>query len=119
MGKSTTHRTGVRVYLRFTISQHSRDEALMKSLINFLGTGKYQSSSSRASGEIVVTQLSDIINIIIPLFTKYPILGIKGKDFEDFCLVSDLMNKGAHLEEQGLAKIKEIKARMNTGRKIE
>jgi hypothetical protein len=119
MNKSSTHRTGVRVYLRFTISQHSRDEALLKSLINFLGTGRYQSSSSRASGELVVNKFPDIINIIIPLFTKYPILGIKGKDFEDFCLVSDLMSKGAHLEEQGLAKIKEIKARMNTGRNLE
>lgn len=96
MGKSTTHRTGVRVYLRFTISQHSRDEALMKSLLNFLGTGKYQSSSSRASGEIVVAKFSDIINIIRPgpLFTQYPILGTKGKDLEGFCLVSDLMSKG-------------------------
>jgi len=32
----------------------------------------------------VVQKLSDLTNIIIPFFDKYPLQGVKVKDFEDF-----------------------------------
>jgi hypothetical protein len=63
-----------------------------------------------------VTNYKDIINIIIPYFNKYPILGIKNKDFEDFCKVAKLMQGKAHLTEEGIIQIRQIKAEMNKGR---
>ena len=39
ISKSLTSRLGEKVALRFSIAQHSRDEVLMRSLIEYLGCG--------------------------------------------------------------------------------
>jgi hypothetical protein len=57
--------------------------------------------------------LSDIINIIIPFYLDYPIMGIKAKDFQLWCEVSKLMFKKEHLTLEGLEKIREIKVIIN------
>jgi len=53
---------------------------------------------------------------IIPLLKKYPILGEKFKDFDDFCKVVEMMKVKKHLTKEGLEQIHIIKAGMNTGR---
>jgi hypothetical protein len=65
-----------------------------------------------------VTKFSDIANIIIPFFKKHPIPGVKSKDFNDFCLVAELIKNKEHLTEEGLNRIRKIKTGMNTGRKF-
>jgi hypothetical protein len=52
-------------------------------------------------------------------FQKYPLQGVKSKDFKDFCKVAELMENKAHLTAEGLDQIRQIKAGMNTGRKFE
>nr|YP_009722390.1 hypothetical protein [Morchella importuna]QGN66792.1 hypothetical protein [Morchella importuna] len=52
--KSSSHKLGARVQLRFTITQHSRDAELLKSLVNSFGCGKYYFREGQVapSGEI-------------------------------------------------------------------
>jgi hypothetical protein len=64
-----------------------------------------------------VCKTSDILNVIIPFFDKYPIIGNKRLDYEDFCKVAYLVKDKTHLTSEGIEVIKSIKARMNTGRK--
>jgi hypothetical protein len=47
---------------------------------------------------------------------KYPIIGVKSKDFADFCLIAELMKNKKHLTTEGLNQIRQIKAGMNKGR---
>ena len=117
------------VRLMFKITQHSRDEALLKSLVNYLGCGRYYAASSSYNhGEFVVSNLSDVTGKIIPFFDKYPIPppptphmcgvgvgegGAKALDFSDFKRVAELMENKAHLTEQGLSQIRSIKSKMN------
>jgi len=113
---SSTHRIGFQVTMVFQLTQHVRDEQLMRSLIAFFGCG-----SIRERGLVVdfrVQKFSDLTHKIIPFFHKYPILGIKSPKvpFGDFCKVAKLMDK-AHLTKEGLDQIRKIKAGMNTGRK--
>ena len=63
-----------------------------------------------------VSKTSDLTEIILPFFFKYPILGIKALDFKDFCSVSVLIKSKAHYTKEGLDQIFHIKANMNTGR---
>ena len=49
---------------------------------------------------------------------KYPILGIKYKDFIDFSEITKLMKVKAHLTKEGFDQIKKIKAGMNKTRKF-
>jgi len=53
---------------------------------------------------------------IIPFFSKYPIEGVKAKDFDDFCKVAELMKSKVHLTSDGLEQIRKIKSGMNRGR---
>ena len=86
----------------------------MQSLIDYLGCGRL--CRKRDVYEFQVSKFSDIENILT-FFAKYPILGMKTKDLEDFSFVAGLMRNKAHLTEQGLVKIKKIKEGMNKGRK--
>ena len=114
--KKSNTRVGIQVILVFQLTQHSRDEKLIKSLIQFFGCGAIYKRGDRFDYKVL--KFDDIVHRIIPFFRKFPIVGIKSKDFEDFCRVSELMKKKAHLTLPGLEKIKKIKAGMNTGRKL-
>jgi len=115
IGKSSLSKTGFQVLLNFKITQHLRDEQLLQSFIGFLGCGNY-SRLNKDAGDFVVNRLSDLTNKIIPFFKKYPILGIKSKDFEDLKIVAELMSNKEHLTALGLEKIKQIKLGMNRER---
>lgn len=101
--------------LCFQLTQNLRDEVLLKSFIDFFGCG-YFSVSSDGTGNFRCTKLEDIHSKIIPFFRSYPVIGVKSKDFEDFCLVCELINNKSHLTDEGLDTIREIKSGMNTGR---
>jgi hypothetical protein len=83
-----------------------------------LGCGRYKERKGGMAGDFDVIKYSDFKNKIIPFFLEYPILGIKSRDFADFSKVVELMGKKAHLTQEGLDKIREIKSGMNTGRKF-
>jgi len=105
------------VILRFTLSQHSRDELLMKSLVSYFGCGRYKPHNNQDFGDFVITKLEDLTEKVIPLFDKYKIQGIKRLDFSDFKQVAVFMKSQAHLTASGLAQIrKAIKAGMNKAR---
>jgi hypothetical protein len=74
-------KTGFAVQLLFKITQHSRDEQLMRSLEEYLGCGNYLSYSNRDAGDFVVTKLSDTTDKVIPFFEKCSISGVKALDF--------------------------------------
>ena len=97
--------------LIFKLTQHVRDEQLMISLIENLKCGHV--SNNRDTLDFKVTKFEDITEKIIPFFSKYPILGVKLKDFYVFCKVAEMMKGKLHLTEEGLKQIKKIKAEMN------
>jgi hypothetical protein len=57
-----------------------------------------------------------IFNKVIPFFNKYPILGVKKLDFEDFKKVAELVKNQEHLNIEGLNKIIKIAKGMNLNR---
>ena len=114
--ESSTHKLGSRVQLKFRISQHIRDEQLIKSLVNNFSCGKMYKDSKRDVIEFVVTGFSDLSGKIIPFFDLYPLQSSKAKDFTDLKKVVELIKNKAHLTKEGFDEIKQIKSGMNTGR---
>ena len=111
----TKTRFGVVVHLVFQLTQHSRDEKLMKSLIKYLNCGYIYKI-----GEILifkVTKFDDIAHKIIPFFKNHKIQGVKAKDFNDFCNAAEIIKEKGHLTLEGLNKIRELKQGMNRQRK--
>lgn len=112
--KSSSHRLGVRVQLRFQLTQHSRDETLLKSFIDFFGCGQCYIRSDQDAGDFIVENFSNIFEKIIPFFDNYPVLGTKALDYACFKKVVEIVQKKEHLTESGLKKIIKIKSEMNS-----
>jgi len=104
------------ISLRFTLTQHSRDKALLESFVNYLGCGRCYRVSDRNEVCFITSSLSDTIEKIIPLLNKYPLVGAKRQYYLDFVKVSELMKSKDHLTKEGLKKIKLIKSGMNSRR---
>ena len=114
---SKTHSLGFKVYLEFNLTQHQRDEQLIKKFIDYFSCGRVENFKNDVVN-FKVTKFEDIVNKIIPFFKKHSIKGVKSEDFKDFCLVADMMKEKKHLTTEGLNQIKLIKAGMNKGRKF-
>lgn len=113
---SSTSSIGHKVELIFQITQHSRDGVLIRSLIDYLGCGKYKERKGGLAVDFLVYKLLDLIEKIIPFFDKYRILGIKSLEYLDFKLVSNMMKEKKHLTKVGIDKIIKIYSGMNSKR---
>jgi endoglucanase Acf2 len=91
----------------------------MQKLVQILGCGGLSLySGEKLAINLVVSKFADINTKIISLIKKYPLQSYKRLEFGDFCLVVEQMINKAHKTKEGLDKIKEIKARMNTRREL-
>jgi hypothetical protein len=79
--ESKACKVGSRVIIIFVLTQHIRDELLLKSLVNFFGCG--QAYSYKDHTQFICQSFKDNYEKILPFFRKYPILGVKSRDFED------------------------------------
>jgi hypothetical protein len=113
--KSPESKLGETVWLKFLLTQHTKDKELLESLMSELNCGRY--IAKPGYGEFVVEKFSDIWSKIIPIFEEYKLQGIKSKNYEDFKQAAILIKQKAHLTREGLDKIKEIKGGMNKKRK--
>lgn len=104
------------VSLRFSLTQHIKDEELLKDIITYLNCGRYYKSPGRNEGQYLVTIFSDINDKLIPFLNEYPLLGTKQNDYLDFVQIAELIKSKAHLTNEGLEKIKLIQSNMNRKR---
>jgi len=68
------------VKLSFKLTQHARDEKLIRSLVEYLGCGNVY----KEVVEFKITKLDDLSDKIIPFFQRTPIKGVKLLDYLDF-----------------------------------
>ncbi|CAF3467965.1 unnamed protein product [Fusarium graminearum] len=62
------------VSLRFSLTQHIKDEELLKDITTYLNCGRYYKSPGRDEGQYLVTIFSDINDKLIPFLNEYPLL---------------------------------------------
>lgn len=74
--------TGSQVQLRFQLTQQSRDLVLMENIVKYLSCGKISKRGDIV--DIHVTKFTDVIEKIIPFFDRYPVIGVKRENFNDF-----------------------------------
>lgn len=117
--RKATTKIGYQVLLLFELTQHSRDEVLMKSLLEYLGCGKLIKIKDRDIVRFKVEKFADLIEKIIPFFESYKIVGIKCLDYKDWVKVANLMIDKNHLTVEGLDQIRKIKDGMNKKREEE
>lgn len=70
------------------------------------------------SVELQISKLSDIVEILIPFFQKYPLLGVKNLDFLDFVKICEMLLSKKYLtSNEEFNNLIKIKSNMNLNRK--
>lgn len=106
--------SGFQVLPEFTVVQHERDVQLLHAMKAFFGCGVVR----RNHGERMAYRVrgrEHLLRHIIPFFVEHPLRTKKRLDFEKFRRVLLMMERGDHLQADGVAKIREIAAEMNRG----
>jgi hypothetical protein len=98
----------------FTVVQHQRDVQLLHALKTFFGCGVVRRNHAERMA-FRVRRVEHLNEKIIPFFEKHPLKSKKHVDFLKFRDVLRLMKEGAHLNSDGIAKIRVIASRMNRG----
>lgn len=100
----------------FQIKLHIKDKDLLLQIKSFFNEVGLISTNYNYNFVVYkVHSLSDITNIIIPHFEKYPLISQKYGDFIIFQNIIKLMNKKEHLNKKGLINIVSLKASLNKG----
>ena len=99
--------------LCFNISQ--KDRVILALVKRYLGCGTIR---GRPDGVwyYEVNNLNAIWDTVIPFFKKYRFLSAKKKrDFSKFCQLATLLRVKAHLTQEGIQRILDIRREMNDG----
>jgi hypothetical protein len=103
---------GVLVLPEFTVVQHERDVQVLHALKAYFGCGVVRKNH----GDRMAYRVRDrkhLLERIVPFFLKHPLKTKKNLDFLKFRDALLLMEKGEHLTDGGLAKIRELAGQMN------
>jgi NADH-ubiquinone oxidoreductase chain 2 len=109
------------VSLSFRVSQHDKDQELLKSFVQFFDCGYFNyHNKEKKAGVFIVRKFKDINSVIIPFFNEYNIQGVKNEDFKDWSKVAKILSLAQEsknsltIEEQ--EQILNIKQNMNSYR---
>jgi hypothetical protein len=108
-----------RVEPRFYLKLIEKDKEILYKLKQSFGCGNvYFQKDTRKNHQdcyrYEVANRSDLQNIIIPFFKKYPLrLQSKKKDFQIFCKLMERIQKGEHLTVSGLGRLYWLKQKMH------
>jgi hypothetical protein len=117
--KSPSYRMGAGVQMHFHLKMQEKDKALLEKVRNTLQCGEvYFQKEQRANHcqcyRYTVSSQKDILEKVIPFFKKNPLQSAsKQKNFRIFCQIARLVKARKHLTENGIKKIRQLKATMN------
>lgn len=111
------------ISIKFRLDQRYNDNISSMSMFNIMDKlakflGCKLSLFDTKTGKVLSLNVSSIdkIGFIINYFSKYPLLGSKNYDFEDWKIVYNMILEKKHLTDEGRLKIKLIQSTMNSKR---
>jgi LAGLIDADG endonuclease len=118
ISKNPKMKTGFAVTFSVEIKQHYNSLHVLKSIKTFFQNKGHISFSNKNKSVIrfKISNLNDIINLVIPHFEKYPLITSKYLNFNDFKRAILIIKSKEHLKENGIKKLIEIISLMNTKR---
>jgi hypothetical protein len=102
-----------RVIVSFEINLHPKDINILYRIKEFFGVGNVTSRKKLAVYR--VTAINDLLTVIIPHFTSYPLISQKNSDFQLWATVVNMMNMKQHLDQSGFLSILSYYASINRG----
>jgi len=108
-------RAGVQVLPEFTVVQHKRDVRVLHALKAHFGCGVVRVNHGDRMA-FRVRGIEHLLERVVPFFMEHPLKTSKNVDFLKFRDVLLEMERGQHLTDEGLQKIRGIAKQMNRGR---
>lgn len=113
IGQSKTYICGYSIRPTFSVALKRSDKKILTFIRKKLKCGKVTVRKNVV--EYKVVKLKDIVEVIIPFFTKYPLKNIKAKDFILFKIICYKIINGEGKRKDGIKKILSIRRYMNDG----
>lgn len=104
-----------KVRISFEINLHEKDKDILYKIQSFFGVGGVYHRPVKEISVYRVTNVTYIKNIIIPHFTKYPLLSKKAIDFLLWSKVVEIILNKDHLTKEGFLNILSYYASINRG----
>ena len=104
-----------KVKTSFEINLHEKDNKILYKIKSFFGVGQVYHRPVKNLSVYRVTNVNYIKNVIIPHFTKYPLISKKRVDFLLWSEVINIILNKDHLTKQGFLKILTYYASINKG----
>ena len=119
ISRHRTLKTRREVRLIFEIEVREDDRPILKAIRRQLGCGTIYTldyaryAQWRAHAKLKVSNLTDIVEKVIPFFERHPLKAKKRKSFAIFKRISMMMQRREHLTASGLRRIERLQKRMN------
>lgn len=110
-------KTGYKSFLEFKITQRDHSKDILYKIKDYFNCGRINIDNRKTKTmKYVVTNIDDLLNIIIPHFDEYPLLTSKYLNYVDFKNATLLMKDKGHYNLEGINNLKDIKSKMNKSR---
>ncbi len=106
-------RVGWEVRPSFSVSQNADRAEVLVLMKEYFRCGGIRPDRSDRTLKYEVRSLDDLRRRVIPHFELFPLLSSKGRDFERFAAVCELVAERAHLNPSGLRVIMDLALGMN------
>ena len=111
-------RLGWQVQHEFSVTQAASSRSALELLVSFFDCGAIIENRRRDNHREMLMRFSvkrraDLVGRIVPFFEDHPLITAKRRDFERFVDCLHLMERGRHLELDGLRDIARITEHMN------
>ena len=111
----------IKVIPEFHVNQSYLRIVTLRAIKKYFGCGYIKANHAKRANDdtcvYVVRERKDLLNKIIPFFRKYKLLSAKGKSFEIFAQVVELIVLGKHRTKSGVKRIINLAYKMNVNGK--
>lgn len=113
INRQPSMKLGWQVLPEFRVVQHEKDITILEQLQRFFGFG--QVTTNHGDRKELRIRGIEQLNKVVDFFKAHSLRTVKRSSFESFAEVIAIMNRGEHLTEEGLQRIKTLAGRMNRG----
>lgn len=99
----------------FQLWLETKDLSILEGLKDFFGVGILNTRENKGVTSFSVTKINDLMNVVIPHFSNFPLQTQKKVDFDIWVKIVELISKKEHLTTEGVMKIFSLRSALNKG----
>lgn len=115
ISKDSSRKSGYIITHFFMMGLNIKDRPILESIKSTLGVGEIYLHPQDNTCRYKVSNIDQLLNVIIPHFKAYPLVTQKEFDFKIFQKILKLVKDKSHLTSEGLQEIVNLKSAMNLG----